>query len=410
MPLNGSRVAWKEPGALAFQGIYTAAANTADKPLLAVGPDGWHHLLYMGPHPCEEPLRAARSDNPMNQTAWPNLRVQPFTNPNCAWEGWGVTPVVLSDNRVVVVVRDTDPLLGGRYNANLPYVVYSIDQGLTWLPPSEQPIRVAENSGIQATTIEVAGTGGDTPEQIDRRKCAPAIAVDYATTPNHVYVAFYARSAPGSTNTDIYISLSTDGGETFPSDSLHLLHLTDYMLTGQSGATSVPDQVMPAIAIDAYGGVNVVFYDNRNAPDPADPNSWADVYYVRITGFGTSNPGIFQKRLTPRTFLLGTTFLGDYHHFAAAGTNPQHALYAAYIATAQDGGGQWAEQNCYLHRITFLFLSDLNQNGEPDPGDIALFTAAYNTKTSLADLNADGMVDEKDTTLFWEDYNGAGNK
>jgi len=417
-------VAWKDPNDSEFDPFYKAAYIT-DRPLMAIDPGlggsfpGRHYLLYsgMGGH---HPVWAARSDDPTdpNQPLWTPVRVAPDPNdpniPASHYHGWGKMPVVLSDGRIAVVNTD----YSGVYNDKLPYVVYSDDGGLDWKPDQLPPVKVAEGSAIQAATRppDVA----DTPGAIDRRHCAPAIAVDRTVTPNtDVYVAFYARAEPGpldeDRNTDIYISRSSDRGETFPNPPDHLLQLTDDDLIGEPGGVSWPDQVMPALAIDGCGGVNVVFYDNRHDPNPADDKDWYDLYYVRITDFDTGEPSIYQARLTPESFLVSEApnFLGDYHHMAVAGPQ-QRTVYTAYIACPllQPGGPgsspEW-RNNCYLHQIRIFCLSDLNLDGDSDADDISLFTLAYEGQWELADLNEDGAIDEQDYALFWDVYtNGCG--
>ncbi|MCQ3941536.1 MAG: hypothetical protein DPW19_10665, partial [cyanobacterium CYA1] len=131
------------------------------------------------------------------------------------------------------------------------------------------------NGQIEATTTKVTGTG-DTPYKVDRRNHAPSVAVDRDQSPNHVYVAFCARSAQGSTNTDIYIHKSEDRGESFPNQPQYLLQLTDTLLGVEVGDTGV-DQFVPAIAVDTCGGINVMFYDNRHDPDRTDGVELVDV-------------------------------------------------------------------------------------------------------------------------------------
>jgi hypothetical protein len=130
-----------------------------------------------------------------------------------------------------------------------------------------------------------------------------------------------------------------------------------------------PDQLTPAIVIDDCGGVNVMFYDNRNDPNLADTVHMFDVYYVRITGFGTANPNIYQARLTPQSFRLASDpflHLGDYQTLARAGAGAAKALYAGFIATAQSSppNGPWDQHNCYVRRIT-NFCGDVTNRPSP---------------------------------------------
>ncbi|MCZ7634001.1 MAG: hypothetical protein M5U20_11055, partial [Phycisphaerales bacterium] len=250
---------------------------------------------------------------------------------------------------------------------------------------------------IEATTTKVTGTG-DTPYKVDRRNHAPSVAVDRAQSPNHVYVAFCARSAPGSTNTDIYIHKSTNRGASFDSDDL--LHLTDTLLGVDVGDTGV-DQFVSAIAVDTCGGINVMFYDNRHDPDRTDGVELVDVYYARIMGFGTATPSVQQWRLTPQSIrvddLPASGFLGDYHNLAVSSDGK--TIYAAYIGRDPSGG----ERTCYLHRININcigFASDFTGDEKVDGSDLTAFMAAAASKDPSADLNLDWSVDDQDVTLF----------
>lgn len=416
--LGGVAAYWKEPGALSFSAGYKAA-NAMDRPLMAISPgvNSRHYLLYSNGHPTQS-VWSAYSDTPIDGQLWSYVRVEPYDNyPTNDYEGWGKTPVVLDDGRLVVVNTDADPSLGGRHNSNLPVVVYSDNSGLDWKPDVLPPVLApsALDSQIVATQVDSNETIGDTPLLIDRRKCAPAIAVNRNVTPNDVYVAFYARATHDTdmnkdSNTDLYIARSDLDGNVliFPIDQYHLLRLSDVMLTGQPGGESAPDQVMPSLAIDGCGGVNVVFYDNRNS---IAPEEWWDLYYVRIVNFETGNPVIqHQARLTPQPFKLeegSGDFLGDYHHFAVAGTN-RKTLYTAYIAAAQDGGGGWSERNCYLHKMQVYCLggSGFGEGGGSE--DVDQFLTAYEAGDLTADVSGEGWVDEEDYGIFWKAYEEAG--
>ena len=317
--------------------------------------------------------------------------------------------VVLSDglsDRVIVVVRDPDPHLGGRFNRGLPVAVYT-DDGELWEPINGlDPVRLG-NEQIEATTT-AAGGAGDTPYWVDRRNHAPSVAVDRAQSPNHVYVAFCARSAQGSTNTDIYIHRSRDRGASF--DATDLLQLTDALFGVDSGDEGV-DQFVPAIAVDTCGGVNVMFYDNRHDGNREDNEEWVDVYYARIMGFGTATPTVQQWRLTPQSIrvddLPASGFLGDYHNLAVSSDGK--TIYAAYIGRDANGG----ERTCYLHRININcigFASDFTGDEKVDGADLTAFMAAAAAKDPSADLNLDWSVDDQDVTLFLKWYDAEKGK
>lgn len=395
-------VGWKNPGDLTITNMYTHSGGLQDKPGLAIGgsPTTWFLLRMSRTNNCSaHQHEAGLSTNPQSAANWTDYTVEPEPNPpRCDYEGWGAAPVVLDDGRVVVSIRDEKDHTGYQYNEGLPFVVYS-DDGIDWKPDDGfNPVRVG-NGQIEATTTKVTGTG-DTPYKVDRRNHAPSVAVDRDQSPNHVYVAFCARSAQGSTNTDIYIHKSEDRGESFPNQPQYLLQLTDTLLGVEVGDTGV-DQFVPAIAVDTCGGINVMFYDNRHDPDRTDGVELVDVYYARIMGFGTATPSVQQWRLTPQSIrvddLPASGFLGDYHNLAVSSDGK--TIYAAYIGRDPSGG----ERTCYLHRININcigFASDFTGDEKVDGSDLTAFMAAAASKDPSADLNLDWSVDDQDVTLF----------
>lgn len=416
---------WKEPNDPNFDPgeVRRIVGNFKDKPLPAIGlaPGGStmrFHVVYEGvlgdPN---SPVWAAFTDDPYSDpnSLWLERRVEPTSNdPGPDYQNRGAMPVVTDLGRVVVANRGFQAT-GQPYNDGLPYVVYSEDpNGVDWLPDDPNDAGVAQNSGIViAQTIDT--------DNLDRRSHFPAIAVRHRPNDDDfVYVAFYARKdldddAPVDRNTDIYIALSTNDGQTFPTDAQHLLQLTDELIgiDPNDVTSSGPDQLMPAVAVDGCGGVNVMFYDNRN-PDGLSPDDghWWDAWFVRITNFGP-NPTIFQRRLTDASFRYLAP-LGDYHHMAAGGPKP--VVYPAYIAMRESSPGNWNLFNCYTRKIRILCLSDGNQSGDPDPEDVSLFLSAFDEARSnrsgsghadavrRADLTADGVVDLRDYDLFWDQY------
>lgn len=442
--------AWKEPGEEQFQDAYPIVVHEvgySDHVLMAIGPEFGggppprYYALYglpVSPNTAL-PLWSAFSENPYNGLEWTTQRLLP--QPGWAgddYKNWGANPVVLDTGRIVVATRGWSES-GASYNNNLPYVVYADSyefDGTTinWLPDDPDLVGVARDAGISAVRplgMPRCGELGDTPCWIDQRVYSPAIAVD-PNNNNLVYVAFYARrerfdESPPDRNSDIYVVRSTDGGVTFPSDEFSVLQLKDELLGIQNPSVSGHDQVMPSLAVDGCGGVNLVFYDNRNPdslPPPVSGEDWWDVYYVRIMNFGPT-PSIYQKRLTTESFTPQTIeALGHYDHFAAAGPD-RRVLYPAYIRPNKisENPPEWEPGVCYVHKIRIYCLSDLNTNGVSDPEDVALFNAAFDAGTSdssgggggdadlaqMADLNEDGVVDLEDYDLFWDQYlNGCG--
>lgn len=323
----------------------------------------------------------------------------------------------LGTRRVVAVLRDQRPQNGGKYNQNRPYVVYS-DDGIDWKPDPDAagnvtPIRLGNpttNLPQASTTKGLATDPGDTPWHVDRRNHAPSIAARaLPDTDDEVYIAFCARAEPGSTNTDIYISKSvfaqSQGSIAFPGPpNPEFFQLTDALL-GVPGGPDGADQFVPAIEVDSCGGVNLMFYDNRHDPDRTDSVELVDVYYARITGFGTGSPSVYQARLTPESIRVdnftGQEFLGDYHNLAVSSDG--RTIYAAYISrdSADPVNG---DRTCYMHRIDINCLgplSDFDGDGEATQADADAFIAAWAAGEASADTNLDMRLDARDISDFF---------
>jgi hypothetical protein len=99
-----------------------------------------------------------------------------------------------------------------------------------------------------------------------------AMAVDPTPIPgnnqNRVYAAFSgtAPSTGGSTNIDLFVAQSTDGGQTFPASQV--LHLPDSLIAPPGGGAH---QITPAITVDHDGGVNLVLWEVTNPTDVYPP-------------------------------------------------------------------------------------------------------------------------------------------
>ena len=430
---NGVYVGWKDPG----QGSIPAAQmypvpgleGLVDKPALTIGeetpggPLSRFYVTSMGKRPqyCSTAVNlATTSNNPASGApVWTVKEVKPALNNTCDWKGWGAVGVVTSSGRIVAALTDGNP----QNNLDRPYIYYSDDQGATWHSDDGlAPLVIDPAGGIEATTIDVDDTSGcngsqsgDTPEHADRRQGAPSIAIDRSQEPNHIYVAFYARSAPGATNTDLYIARSINGGSTWP--SAEIVQITDAMLGLSDPVDTDPitgaDQYTPAIAVDSCGGVNLMFYDNRFDPDRDDKYSPMDVYFARVTNFDPIGSGtiVHTARMTAETFPgdkctapVMANFLGDYHTMSVSADGTW--IWAAYIARESDQALGWTERNCYVHRIQIHCLQegDFNGDGGVNEADASEFLAALAAEDPSADMDLDWYVTDADFDLFMERY------
>lgn len=339
------------------------------------------------------------------------------STPTCNYRGWGSMPMVTDDGEIVAVVRDSDVQDGapGCYNERRPYVIWSNDDGYSWLPGNSVPILLGsglvESIGVKVPENAIS----DTPFYVDRRNNAPSIAIDRAA--NTIYVAFAGRrdtdhSAQADWNSDIWIFRGTKNFQTngwefgiLPGD---FFHLTDEML-GLTPNTDGkgPDQFMPAIAVDCAGAINLMFYDNRAEaqapiiPDEGNSNGRPlDVYYARIRNWPNGTPDVYTKRLTPATITVYESdfFFGDYHTIAAGGDQGKW-FYPVYISKKN------GVRTCYAHSVFIReCLSDLNMNRAADGGDVSLFWDAFYEADPTADVNNDGFVNSEDVDEFVEVY------
>lgn len=398
----------------------TGTAGLSDKPFMAVGPDPTlSSTMYYVTYNDQSMLVCDSTNAQSVQVAsdaltnvWTKLRVKPDNpGPNgdvCDYGGWGSLPVVTDSGLVVATVLDREPEGAGKYNARKPYVVYSDSAGEHWWPNFSAPNIPGAAMGVEACPIWSTGPIGDFSPKVDRRKCAPTIAIDRSKTPNWVYVAYYARSEAGhplteDRNADLYVFQSRDGGVTFD-DQLNGLHLTDAMLGVPPGGLidQGPDQIVPAMAIDCTGAVNLIYYDNRNDQAPGYDSEYFDIYHTRIANFNTPQMQVTTTRLTPTAF-PAEMFMGDYQTLAPAGPTGKK-LYAAYIAREPVGNG-WSGLNCYVRKITInLCAADLNANGMAEGADAQAFSDAASTSSAVADLNEDGQINTEDLDAFVWSY------
>ncbi|MEK6701011.1 MAG: hypothetical protein AABZ53_02030 [Planctomycetota bacterium] len=438
-------IGWINPGTYGVGLTYKLAGETQlglhqtyhpsvgdDKPSMCIGPIPGNltvqreHLLFnyreVGMGTCAIPNGIGSFSDafidppdpfPGTQPVWTRQRVKPDSSSHESdYEGWGITGVVLSDGVVVAAARDARRVAGSFvYNEGRPYVVRSVDGGYHWQPDLGVPTRLVGFPPIQANMIGGGSAAlGDTSYWIDRRNSAPSIARD----PNNdtIYVAFAARAeATNSTegNSDLYVFRSLNGGLTFLNQNA--VHLTDAMLGIPAGqlAANGPDQVMPAIAVDCQGAVNIVYYDARNDLSGTPySHDLVDVYYSRITDFGLATMAVTTVRFTPTSFsVAGPGMLGDYMTLAAAGPSSR-VLYSAHVITVPDGVGGWkSEKSCFLRKI-IMNQCPPGGGGNFTAGEADTILGAIVAGAPEGDILEDESVDFDDLELlvFWCESTG----
>ena len=129
----------------------------------------------------------------------------------------------------------------------------------------------------------------------------PVTACDISSSPYHgnIYI-MWSDQRNGIENTDVFIKISTDGGDTWGN------------IVKVNNDITQRHQYFPWMTIDqSTGYIYVVFYDRRNTT--GDVN---DVYLARSTDGGDtfSNFKISEFTFTPSPWV----FFGDYIHIAAS--------------------------------------------------------------------------------------------
>ncbi|MCG3128095.1 MAG: hypothetical protein CHACPFDD_02970 [Phycisphaerae bacterium] len=369
---NGIYVARKPAGATSFNPAVVVTNNPTgavfdDKCLIAAGPttSGSGTMLYV-----TFTRFGATTNIHVSRSA--TLGASWLAPVDTGFSGQGSAPVVLSNGTLVIAY---------------------------WNFGSEIRVLRSTNGGVSFSSAAVSGVigvpdGGEIPGAF-RTPELPGIAVDPSN--DTIYVAYSAEKTSGSTNVDVRIARSTDGGLTFPT----VVALPDPAIRPTA------DQFFPWVAVDALGGVNVLYYDTRHTAqsDGASP-AFLDAYYTRITGFGTGSQVLEEHRLTSVSFNTGTDFgdgfIGDYQQIAAASV----AVYPCYMSTHE------GHQHYYTHKIIVGNLpGDMNCDLVVDGFDVDGFVlaltdpAAYNSTYPDCDIqngdtNGDGSVNGFDVDSF----------
>jgi hypothetical protein len=133
----------------------------------------------------------------------------------------------------------------------------------------------------------------------------PRIAVDKTGGVRNGWIYIVVSQfnlAPAGSDADVVLHRSSDGGATWSAG----------FRVNQDGLNNGKVQFFPAVCVDEYGGVDVVYYDNRNFPSVGDSCS---VYISRsIDGGSTwSDVEIADHHFKPKQMSpFGGGYMGDY--------------------------------------------------------------------------------------------------
>ena len=104
----------------------------------------------------------------------------------------------------------------------------------------------------------------------------PRIAVDLSNTSSRgtIYIVTSQKNlSPAGSDPDIILRKSTDGGQSWSSG----------IRVNQDALNNGKYQFFPGITVDDFGGVNIIFYDDRNTTSDS-----SGVFLARSTDTGNS--------------------------------------------------------------------------------------------------------------------------
>ena len=154
---------------------------------------------------------------------------------------------------------------GGDMNMGPDGKVYVCWAGVTSISPfTEDFVGVASttNGGtswqVTENAFDMNGINGLFPQKGNIRvNGLPDIAVDTTGGPRHgwIYIITTQRNlAPAGSDPDVILNRSTDGGQTWSTG----------IRVNQDPINNGKIQYFPAVHVDKQGGLNVIFYDDRN--------------------------------------------------------------------------------------------------------------------------------------------------
>ena len=228
---------------------------------------------------------------------------------------------------------------------------------------------------------------------------APFVTFDVDPNDGTLY-AVYADTTEivdDNYNVDLYFCKSTDLGSTWTTPVI----IND-------DADPPGDQFFSWLEVDDQGRIHIVFLDSRHTvQDDSNTNAdgFLDAYYTYSADGGETWT---EFRLTPNSwnsaFSYNGNFIGDYLGLDVAGNR----VYPVYLDTT---GG---DANIYTNVIVFRARSDLDDDGDVDPDDFAIFLECVGgpdvppatPDCRLADLDDDNDVDFADFDVLQLEFTG----
>ncbi len=212
----------------------------------------------------------------------------------------------------------------------------------------------------------------------------PAMDVDITGGPYNGYI-YIAYMDYGATDTDIWFTRSTDGGNTWSNRT----RLNDD--TFGNGR----DQFHPWTFVDRNGYIYVVFYDRRNDPG----NLLMDVYLTQSTNGGVNwspNKRVTTVSSDPTAGLIKAGLLGEYIGLTAF----DGRVHPVWTDT------RLGNQDVFTARVSFIRYGDANGDGQINVTDV-VYLINYLWKDGpppdpyeAGDANCDGNVTISDVVFL----------
>lgn len=235
--------------------VYIPGVDTADKPISAVDNipasaySGRFYTAYDELYKFGEEIKGIFfSYSSDNGVSWDSSKRITNIDPNFKYRLIGDISVGTSGEVFVL------------WHSNRSYMglAKSTDGGVSWL--------YSRDTAISTNKAKVTQEYGNIYLQ-----SVPAMDIDISSGPRSGWI-YSVGVEKNMDSIDVVLHRSTDGGETW-----------DYTKKVNSDSTgSVKLQFMPAINVDQYGGVNIMYYDARNS----NANDSFEVYLSRSTDGG----------------------------------------------------------------------------------------------------------------------------
>jgi hypothetical protein len=222
------------------------------------------------------------------------------------------SPVVGPDGTIYVAFENDQAVNDGQFR-NQYLVVKSTDGGATW----STPVRASDvlSDGASDYPINVRGRQTLSNSQF-RVNSAGNLAIDPATGALFVTWSDNRNGTASSTNTDVFVAGSNNGGATWSAPA--------------AVSSAVNDQFYPWAAVAPDGTLEVVYFDrsydsanSRYGVTLAKLTAGANVFTRQRVDTGLSDPN------HARWFAVNgeTTFLGDYNGLAITSDGVAHPFW-----------------------------------------------------------------------------------